>query len=162
MNSKKKNGLYELKGIFRTVVGLDDPEDSSEVKELLRKYAENIIDDEIVADTLLVSLTPIKKISDIPYGWDREGLPYTVDDFDFNGDLITVEDYLDLPRIPLRNCPFCGHEITTRNHLKSYHDDSNGATMYSIKCSGCGVGLTGTSQMSVIIRWNRRDSISED
>ena len=156
-SSSSKKTLHNLNVTFKTVVALDDSTDKIEVKEILHKNIRNILDDELADNALVTSLSPIKQAADLPDGWEIEGIPYTYKGYDSDDELVTIKDYLS-PPIQLNNCPFCGSQVNTRKHLTSYHDDSNGATMYSIKCSNCGAGMTGTSQSSVVIRWNKRDN----
>lgn len=157
MNKNKKT-IHSLMIMIKTVVALNDPSDQGELNELIRRNITNIVDDEIVDDAITFIASPIEKESDLPKGWALEGIPYTLEGPDVNRDFITVKDYLK-PSIPIRDCPFCGSEMSADN-LSSFVDHSDPfdpVTMHSLECKVCGAGFTGTTQDSVILRWNKRN-----
>lgn len=59
----------------------------------------------------------------------------------------------------LRECPFCGNQISVRVHRDEYNMGK--ITHTSIECKGCGLLMCGSNSKEIEKSWNTRTSLKE-
>lgn len=65
----------------------------------------------------------------------------------------------------LKDCPFCGNDLNTQDHMDTVYPQDREMTLWQVVCQRCSATMLGESKEEAIDSWNKRepelDSISD-
>ena len=65
----------------------------------------------------------------------------------------------------LKDCPFCGNDLNTQDHMDTVYPQDREMTLWQVVCQTCSATMLGESKEEAIDSWNKRepelDSISD-